>query len=457
MKINSSISYHSPQHLASLPQNSAVLLAFSGGADSSALLSILAKDAKINGYSLHIAHFHHGIRGEEANRDAEFCEREARRYGLPFHLGCADVPALAKANKNSLENEARIQRYAFFEKVMRKNNISILATAHHSEDQSESILLHILRGSGIGGLKGMQKCRSLFGDLYLVRPLLEVKKQDILNYCKENNINFVCDSTNDDTSYLRNSIRANIIPKLYEIQPNFTEVFQRLSENALEADDFINSSALHFINNECECAIPLEKFNELHKALKSRVLAIYFEKEYGSTLEKVHIEDIITLCIKSQAHSSISLPNKISAKIENGMLIFDNDEKTNNDFDFNIAFCEGELKILDHTIITVVKNPKENENADQIHFDINCDLIKSDAHFRSKLDGDTIFLNKMHKKAKKLMSDKKIPLNMRKKLPILVSQNEILWIPLVAVSDKAKNNKQEKGEDFYRISIKFVN
>lgn len=456
MNINNSISYIPPQHLANLPQDAAVLLAFSGGADSSALLSILVQDANTKGYSLHIAHFHHGIRGEEADRDALFCENMAKKHGLPFYLGKVDVPALAKENGNSIEAEARAQRYAFFEKIMRENGVSILATAHHAEDQTESILLHVLRGSGVAGLKGIQKCRSFADGLYIVRPLLETKKQDILDYCEKNNIEFVTDSTNSDMNYLRNALRANVIPKLCELQPNLTEIFQRLSENAIEADDFVNASALDFLK-KCSSNIPLEQFNSLHPALKSRVLSILFEEKTGATLERVHIENVISLCSKARPHSSISLPNKISAKIENGSLTLTNNSKIDKDFAVNVAFCEGEYQFSEHTIITVVKNPATAENTNQIHLDIKCELLKPDAHFRSRVEGDTVFAGKMNKKIKKLMSEKKIPLDMRKNLPLLVSENEILWVPSVVINDKIKNDKIKDSENFYRIIIKFVN
>ena len=454
MNINNSISYVPPQTLANCEENAKVLLAFSGGADSSALLHLLVNDSKSKGYSLHVAHFHHGIRGEEADRDARFCENTAKTYELPFHLGKADVPTLAKENGNSIEAEARARRYAFFERIMRENGISILATAHHAEDQTESILLHILRGSGISGLKGIQKCRSFADGLYIVRPLLEAKKCDILDYCHQNNIEFVTDSTNSDTNYLRNALRANVIPELYKLQPSFTEIFQRLSENATDADDFINASALDFLK-KCSSNIPLEQFNSLHPALKSRVLSIFFEEKTGAMLERVHIEDVISLCQKANPHSSISLPNKISAKIENGTLIWENDDKSEKKFDFNVAFCEGEQRILDHTIITVEKNPVNTPSSDQIYLDIRCDLIDSDASFRSRKEGDVIFTDKLNKKVKKLVSEKKISLEMRKKVPVLVSNNRILWIPTVALCDDVKLNKIN-GEDFYRISIKFV-
>ena len=114
--------YTSPYSLASMPKDTPVLLAFSGGADSSALLDILAEDSKKNGFSLSVAHFHHGIRGDEADRDAEFCKKTAEKYGVPFYFGYADVPSLAKTSGSSIEAEARAQRYSFFEKIMRNPN-----------------------------------------------------------------------------------------------------------------------------------------------------------------------------------------------------------------------------------------------------------------------------------------------------------------------------------------------
>ena len=185
MKSNNTISYQSPCDLALLPKKSPVLVAFSGGADSSALLHLLVNDAKINGFTVHAAHFHHGIRADEADRDAQFCQSVAQKYDIPFYLAKADVPALAKEHGNSVENEAREQRYAFFEQIMRENDIPVLVTAHHAEDNAESIMLHILRGSGITGLRGIQKCRPFANNLKLVRPLLECKKQDILDYCAQ--------------------------------------------------------------------------------------------------------------------------------------------------------------------------------------------------------------------------------------------------------------------------------
>ncbi len=455
MKTENKISYLSPQALAGLSKNAPVLVAFSGGADSSALLHLLAEEGKKNGFAVHAAHFHHGIRGEEADRDAEFCKKIAKKYGVPFYLKKADIPSLAKKNGNGIEAEAREQRYTFFEKIMRENDIPILVTAHHAEDQVESILLHILRGSGVSGLRGIQPCRSFSENLYLVRPILKAERQDVLSYCDENGVEFVTDSTNSDTSYKRNAIRHEILPKLRELQPNLCGAFARLAESASEADEYIYVNALEFVEIECLDGIPLDKFNQLFAAVQARVLSILFEEETGATLERVHIESVIALAERAEPHSSLSLPARSCAQIENGKIIFVHEGNNEETDGFNVPFREGKTLACAGVIINIEKNPAEDAPVGSLYLDVKCDLIRSDAHFRSRAEGDVITAGKMNKKVKKLINEKKIPLKRRKKLPILVSDNKILWIPSVAVCDRIKTDKINSGEDFFRITVKF--
>ena len=453
MKSAYKIPYVSPHSLASLPKSTPVLLALSGGADSSVLFDLLLKDAEATGYSLHAAHFNHNIRGDEAERDAEFCRSICKTAGVPFFLGSADVPELAKKHGNSIEQEAREQRYAFFEKIMRENGIPILVTAHHAEDQIETVLLHVLRGSGINGLSGIKEHRLFAEDLHIVRPILHTEKSAILSYCVENSIAFVTDSTNADTAYARNYIRSELTPKMRELQPNLSAVFARLSSSAAEADDFITAEAKKFIENECGEQIPLSKFNLLHPALKSKVLSLSFEGAFDATLERVHIDSIIELAHHGEPHSAISLPQKTVAKIENGNIIFTLDEDTEANFCFNVPFCEGETQACNGVTIRIEKNPTENKAESHPSIDVRCELVASDAHFRPRCEGDVIFAGKMNKKIKKLMSEKKISLKARNKLPLLVSNNEILWIPSVAVCDRIKADKIKSGTDFFRITV----
>ena len=455
---NNTVFYCSPHILAQLPKNTPVLLAFSGGMDSSVLLSLLSEDAKANGFTLHTAHFNHHIRGDEAERDAKFCESESKRHGAIFHLGEADVPHLAKLNGTSLEAEGRAQRYAFFEKIMREYNIPILVTAHHADDNAESILLHIIRGSGLGGISGILPCRDFADGLFIVRPLLRAEKQEIIEYCERENISFVTDSTNDDTTYTRNFVRANIIPYLKQLQPNVCEAFSRLARNSFDDNELLSEMACQFIESECsgKSDIPLSTFNSIHRALKSRVLSQQFNKHCGSTLEFVHINALIELCEKAEPHSKLSLPCGITAKIENGTLRFDG-EKEQNIPPISLDFSVGTFKTECGTLITVCENPQGDEGKGDIYIDVKSAFINKSAHFRSKLDGDTVRCGGMSKKVKKLYNEKNIPLDMRKKIPLLVVNGEILWIPSVTACDKLKMDKIKSGDGFFRIAVKFEN
>lgn len=449
------ISYISPHLLASLNSKTPVLLAFSGGADSSVLLHLLVNDSKKHGFPLSVAHFHHGIRGEEADRDAHFCEELAKKLDIPFYFGRADVLSLAAENDNSVENEGREQRYAFFESVMRENSIPILVTAHHAEDQIESILLHILRGSGLSGLRGIEECRSFADDMYLVRPILRAEKQDILDYCKQNAIEFVTDSTNEDVCYLRNNLRASVTPSLRAIQPNLSKVFSRLSQSASEANDLIEALANEFIDSHM-VPIPVKDINSLHKAIRARVISKIYRYLSSATLERTHIESVEELCKKNVPHSSVSLPDNISALIENGNLLFVHQIEKIEDEPLLIPLKEGEYA-RNMIKIIIQKNPQKSISSSGESIDVRCNLLSDDAHLRYKKDGDVILSGGMHKKVKKLFNEKKVSLLLRNKLPVLVSNEEILWIPTVAACDVIKSDKINDGDDFFRITITLNN
>ena len=204
-----------PHALCGLPQDTPVLLGFSGGADSSALLHILLSMRERYGFSLTLAHLDHGIRGEEAARDRAFCEQVAATLGLDIVCRRRDVPSLAKESGASIEEAARSARYAFFADVMEERRIPILVTAHHATDNLETLLFRLMRGTGSRGLCGIRPFRP-FACGFVVRPLLAISVGQIRSYCKERGIAFVTDSTNCDTAYTRNRIRRELLPLMEE-------------------------------------------------------------------------------------------------------------------------------------------------------------------------------------------------------------------------------------------------
>lgn len=456
MKDSLTISYRSPSSLADLAQDSPVLLALSGGEDSRVLLDLLAEDARHNSYTLVAAHFNHKIRGEEAERDAEFCRTLAESYNISFVLGSADVPRLAKEHGTGIEEEARAQRYAFFESVMIERGIKLLATAHHAQDQAETVLLHVLRGSGIGGLRGILPCRQ-FGGGYIVRPLLEVEKSDISQYAREHGLKFVTDSTNSDDTYARNFLRSRVIPLLTELQPSLTKSLARLAENAGQADSLIGEQAQELLNRT-GYPIPLSELSEVHIAVRARVLSTAFEEfSGGSHLEKVHTDALLALCESARPHSSVSLPSGMRGTVEHGAIIFTEDTHTRTEVrtNYRIPLAEGTYSPCEGVKIEISRvdgygdiiNKKDKMTLCLPH------SLADGAILRPRREGDTVRLRGMTKSVRKLMNEKKLTLRKRAVLPMLVRDEEVLWIPSLAICDSIADRACPEDSMMWRIAV----
>ncbi|GBR76202.1 tRNA(Ile)-lysidine synthetase [Candidatus Termititenax persephonae] len=212
-----------------------VLAAVSGGLDSVVMLDLLVELKKIKGFALSVAHLNHQIRGRTAGRDADWAESLAAKYGLPFHLGVKNVPALAAQFGWSLEDAGRRARYEFFLQEAGRHSYNTLALAHHADDQAETMLLRLLRGAAARGLSGIAEERTEQG-VRIVRPLLAAAKLDILNYATEKKLVYHEDETNTDTAYTRNKLRWEILPLLKAINPNYQEGLRRTAE-ILRGDD----------------------------------------------------------------------------------------------------------------------------------------------------------------------------------------------------------------------------
>ena len=211
------------------------LVALSGGADSRALFDISSKYCRENGSFFYAAHVNHGIRGDEAIRDRDFCIALARACPecRDIFVLDADVPKMAAESGRSLELEARLLRYSFFNNIMKEKNIELLATAHNADDNLETLIFNLTRGSGARGMRGSPQYRLFEGGI-IVRPILCMTKSEILDYCRENSLEFVTDSTNECTDYSRNLIRAKIVPLLEELNPEVRRAAMRLSDSMRE-------------------------------------------------------------------------------------------------------------------------------------------------------------------------------------------------------------------------------
>jgi tRNA(Ile)-lysidine synthase len=455
-KIRISLNFTPPHLLSGLPENTPVLLAFSGGADSRALLHLLAAYCRENGAPLYAAHVNHGIRGEEALRDREFCKKTAASYGIECFVLDADVPSLAKEHGESLETEARRVRYGFFDKIMREHSIPLLATAHNSDDCLETLIFNIARGSGLRGITSIPQVR-VFGTGFLIRPLLMSPKKDIIEFCRENGLDFVTDSTNSDTRYSRNLIRHKIIPALEKINPGVRESSARLSAAARECCELIDKEAEKFLSQRSGKSISASELCSLPPAVLSRVLSILCAGASGKIPEEVHIAALSELLRKGVPNSALSIPGNVRAKIESGNLVFVPDPHREEERPrFQQALGNGFNALPGGAIILKGSDEYKEYKEETADMTLAACIRLNPSSFplaaRSLREGDVITRGGMTKKVRKLLSETKLPLNERYLIPIVTGgSGEILWIPGIAEKDGAADRRGIRLE-YYKLN-----
>ena len=444
-----------PHTLSGMSPDAPILVGFSGGADSRTLLHLLCRYSNVSGAKIYAAHINHCIRGKEALRDEEFCKRAADALGVELFVLRADVPALAKESGESIELCARRVRYEFFAKIMRENGIPLLATAHNANDNLETLLFNLSRGSGLGGLCGIPEKRECDGGL-LIRPILRMSREGVLDYCEKNGIDYVTDSTNTDTDYTRNKIRARVIPVLKEITQKPEKKAADTSALLRCDNDFISDAADSFYKEHIkdDGTLPTSAINGAHRAIASRaIIRLYGEcaGKDAESLELVHIDDIIRLCARSVPHSSLSLPSKMCAAIENSSLkiMKKKDCKATAPIAFDIPAEQGNNFISQINAEIIIGDTQRQINIykKSIQMTIDSAKIEGTLRLRSRREGDRIFMGGMHKSLKKLMCDKKIPLDERYRLPVVCDGDKIVAVPFVGVADtySAKKNKETQN------------
>ena len=433
--------FHSPAELAGLPKNTPILVAFSGGADSTVLLHLLATEAKETGAKIFAAHVNHGIRGEEADRDEEFCCAVAKELGIPIFVLHADVPTEAKNRGEGIEETARKIRYDYFDRLMTEHDIPLLVTAHNANDNLETMLFHIARGSGLSGLCGIPITRASAGGC-IVRPMLEMTRAQILTYCKEHTLDFVTDSTNVDVDYTRNRIRAEILPVLTEIHPAAIENSARLAENLRSDALCLDGMANRFLEeNRRETSLQCEKITSTPSAVAHRALMmLYREISNDKTLEYTHLCALRRLAERNIPHSSLTLPHGIEAAVENGWLCFRQKRDAVDYEPYEIALFDGENKISQTNCKIVIESSQTEKNIykKSIQITIDSATIKGTLLARNRREGDNILLGGHHKSLKKLFTEKKIPPELRAKLPILCDEDGILAVPGIGIRDGSR-------------------
>ncbi len=450
------------------------LVAFSGGADSTALLHMLSKQ-----YPVTAVHVHHGIRGAEADRDAAFCVSLCEREGIPCTVLYADVPAMARASGRSIEEEARHARYGLLADFLRKHPaLTHLCTAHHADDQAETVLFRLLRGTSQRGLMGIPQ-RRLFSigerQVPLVRPLLSLTGDDILAYCAKEGLSYVTDSSNFENDCARNRIRNVLIPEARTINPDFSGALLRLSRDASRDEDFFDTLLAPYM---AEMAggkpISLSTLRCLHPALRTRLLLrLYGDaiirltgmKEADAPLSHALLDAACAQLTQGEAPRSLDLPGGLLLSVfpAGDTVSFSlQSDAGNTPPSFDLPLSENEpLCLPDGTCClravgkkgeALIKDLK-NIYKFVISATINSDTIEGYVRVRSRKgrSEDRYLCGGSRKTAKDALSSHKVPPAMRQRIPLFCDDGGIMYIPFCGIRDSV--NPRYKTKEIIKTEV----
>ena len=305
-----------------------IVLGVSGGPDSISMLNILKeiKEEQIIKFEIYVAHINHMIR-EEAIDDEKYVEDYCNRNNIKCYIKRIDVIKIANDKRIGTEEAGRNARYDFFEEILKETNSNKIAIAHNKNDKIETIIMHLLRGSGLPGLKGIEPIR----DNKFIRPLIECERSEIEQYCEENKLNPRIDKTNFENEYTRNKIRNIVIPYIkQEFNPNILQTLSRLSDVVTEEVEYVDKQTQKIYQQiliektDKQISLNLRKFNEQEKIIKSQLILLTTRQLMGSTqgIEKIHIEDIIKLCNNNIGNKYLTPNKKIKILIKDKKINF---------------------------------------------------------------------------------------------------------------------------------------
>ncbi len=411
-----------------------VVVACSGGADSMCLLSLMMEKQKDTDFELVVLHVNHNIRDEEADRDEKFVRDFCEKNKIKFV--CKTVKALEYAKKfnKSIEQGARELRYDAFAKVLEEENANKIAVAHHKDDQAETILMHILRGSSIKGASGMA---SVSGNI--IRPLLEFSRKDIEEYNKHHGVLSVEDSTNSDVNYRRNFLRHQVLPEIEKIYPGAINALCEFAKRCKVDDDFIESQVPEkfIVSGKNEVKI-LQEADEKADAVKMRLVKKAFEKlGIFADIEQKHMKAVCEL-FKMKSGSSVSLPCSLyGIKVYDGVII---SKRKKHEKQTEQPFVLGELTFKNFGKIYAINitDKQDPEFGDGNHY-LDFAKIPFSAVWRTRKDGD--LFTKFGSGTKKLndyFTDKKVERNKRDLIPVLAVGNKILAVAGMDISENVK-------------------
>lgn len=431
-----------------------IVLGLSGGPDSVCLLHVLNRLKKDFNMEIYAAHLNHQIRGIEAQKDALYVSKLCEDMGIIFFVKSINVPKYCENEGLSLEEGARKLRYEMFYEIKDKIKANKIAIGHNLNDQAETVMMRIMRGTGLKGLKGIDYIR----DNCIIRPILDVERNEIEEYCEAYNLNPRIDKTNLENIYTRNKIRLDLLPYMKDnFNSNVIESIVRMSNSLKSDNDYIEKEAeakfreVSNIKEKGFVEINLDDFVCLHDAIKVRVLRNSIKHILGDTnfVDQRHIEDIMSLEDNSKVNKMLTLPRNIFVYRKKDSIILTNEEIVNEEIEFyynvpsNGFIKIKELKqIIETQVMSIDRYKSMKLDNSSKGFDFN--KVKGGIVIRSRRQGDKIKLAMGSKKVKDLFIDLKIPREERCKIPIITDSEGIICVGDYKISENYKIDENTK-------------
>jgi tRNA(Ile)-lysidine synthase len=419
-----------------------ILVGVSGGADSIALLHVLHYFSKIQKYSLIVVHINHMARGKDSDADANFVESIAEKLKLPFYLKKIDVGIERLQLKTSFQDAARIIRYQFFEEILHTTGGNKVALGHSADDQAETILMNVIRGTGLKGLTGIPQVRG-----HIIRPFLETHRKDLEIYLEENDISFRDDSSNSEKKYLRNRIRHELIPHLETYNPGIKKCLEEMSGIAREEDSLLSQMVMdifkqksHFLEGSKKDIIwGIDDFQSYPIALRKRLVRETFCRITGDmqAITANHVQQIISLFNSPKPGKSLNIPRGVTVTCRYAAILFskviggisENETRVTPISVPGITELQGGNIRIQTQIFSVKRDFSSLDSGRQAFLDLGeTGLVVKARFFRA---GDRFCPLGMtgNKKLKSFFIDRKVPRSMRSQIPILTNANDdIIWV-----------------------------
>ncbi|MBS7006948.1 tRNA lysidine(34) synthetase TilS [Anaerostipes sp.] len=414
-----------------IKQGDFIAVGVSGGADSVCLLLLLCGLRQEYDLTLKAVHVNHSIR-KEAGKDQQFVEKLCQKLQVPWITFVEDVKKTAEKKSMSLEEAGRLIRYQCFRKVLKQHGGGKIAVAHHQNDQAETVLYRIARGTGIRGLKGMEPVR---GDV--IRPLLCLSKSEIISYLKEKNQSWMEDLSNEDNTYARNKIRNQVIPVLTQVNSKAVEHIFSLTEEIEEWNRYLEQLLAKAWSacvkqHERGCGIDLERFLEEPEPVRRLLAKQVIEYAAGKKkdIEKIHVQNLCELAYK-ETGKSIDLPYGLKAA------------KTYKELMVETAKVSEEATHMGCLSLTETDGDEKTGQKDFTKI-IDYDKIDKDIQLRYRRPGDYLIYSKdgKRKSLNRYFIDEKIPREERDKIPLAADGSRIIWIIGYRLSEMYKVSEE---------------